>query len=187
VTDTALPLPAALREQRHRMEAVWRERAQRLSHRPNLARASQNEWPVVVLGIGKERYGIDLQDVAEVFPPIVPTPVPGAAAVFSGVINVHGEIRPVIHLRKLLGIETPAEMAGNNCSGRVILLRKDGREMGLEIDSVEQIRWIAPGELFSAPSESQPAHNLSPYVKGSTKDLLMLLNTKTLFAELDIA
>ena len=45
----------------------------------------------MVLGIGKERYGIDLQDVAEVFPPVAPTPVPGAAAVYSGVINVRTE------------------------------------------------------------------------------------------------
>ena len=139
----------------------------------------------MVLGIGKERYGIDLQNVTEVFPPIIPTPVPGAAAVFSGVINVHGEIRPVIHLRRLLGIETRAEVAGNNSSGRVILLRKDEREMGLQIDSVEQIRWIAPGELATASGDSQPAHNLSPHIQGSTKDLLMLLDVKTLFRELD--
>ena len=41
MTDTDLPLPAALLAQRQRMEAVWRERARRLSRRPNLLRALQ--------------------------------------------------------------------------------------------------------------------------------------------------
>jgi hypothetical protein len=58
----------------------------------------------------------------------------------------------------------------------VILLSKDGQEMGLEIDGVEQIRWIVPGELQKSGD--------SAHLKGSTKDLLMLLSTETLFAEL---
>ena len=71
-----------------RMEAVWRERARRLSQSPKLAGAGQSTLPVVVVGIGKERYGMPIEDVAEVFPPLRPTPVPGAHALFSGVVNV---------------------------------------------------------------------------------------------------
>jgi chemotaxis signal transduction protein len=161
---------------RQRMEAVWGERANRLSKRPVLDGAGQNALPVIVLGIGKERYGVDLPDVAEVLPPIRITPVPGAAALFSGVINVRGEIRPVIDLRRLLGIET----AQNGDLARVILLRKEDRELGLQIDGVEQIRWIGAGDLQSANGEA----GLSHHIKGSTKDLLMLLSTEALFAEL---
>ena len=174
--------PTAAASQKKRMEAVWRDRAQRLSQRPNLAGAGQNELAVVVLGIDKERYGIDLQDVAEVFPPILPTPVPGAATVFSGVINVHGEIRPVVDLRRVLHMEPSTEALRNGALARVILLRKDGREMGLQIDSVQQIRWVASADMQSA-IEGEPGS----CIKGSTKDLLRLLSTAALFAELDIA
>ncbi len=59
----------------------------------------------MVLGIGAERYAVELRDVEEVLPPVRATPVPGAAAVFAGVINVHGEIRPVMDLRRLLGMD----------------------------------------------------------------------------------
>jgi len=163
------------------MEQVWRERAHRLSQRSVFAGAARDASPVVVLGIGKERYGIDLQDVAEVFPPVAPTPVPGAAAVYSGVINVHGEIRPVIDLRRLLGIET----AGAGSLSRVVLLRKDGRELGLQIDSVEQIRWIGAGDFETGGRGGAP-QPVSVHIKGSTKDLLMLLNTEALFAQLDL-
>jgi purine-binding chemotaxis protein CheW len=165
-----------------RMEAVWRERADRLSRLPLLTGAGQNSVPVIVLGIGKERFGIELSDVAEVLPPVRPTPVPGAPAVFSGVINTHGAICPVLHLRPLLCMEACAETQGLHA--RVILLRKDGREMGLQIDSVEQIRWIGAGELQSAVTSNA---GWSQHVKGSTKDLLMLISTAALFAELDSA
>ncbi len=163
--------------QQQRMEAVWRERANRLSQRPVLNEAKQNDLPVIVLGIGKERYAIGLPDVAEVLPPVRVTPVPGAPAVFSGVINVHGEIRPVIDLSRLLGIEA----VPNGDLGRVILLRKEGRELGLQIDSVEQIRWIGSTDLSA---DGHAAVTSSPHIKGSTKDLLMLLSTEALFAEL---
>lgn len=158
-----------------RIEAVWRARADRLSQRRTLA--EENLWPVIVLGIGKERYGVDLSAVAEVLAPLPVTPVPGAPPIFSGVINVHGEIRPVIDLGRLLGMQT----VSNGDAARVILLRNEGCEMGLRIDSVEEIRRIGPGELQLAGS-SDLAY--SEHIKGSTKDLLMLLSTEALFAEL---
>jgi chemotaxis signal transduction protein len=188
MNDIQHPSPEALPSvQQQRIEAVWRERAHRLSQRPDLTGIAQDAVPVVVLGIGKERYGIDLQDVAEVFPPVLPTPVPGAAPVVAGVINVHGEIRPVIDLGRLLGIDK----AANGVGLRVILLRKDGREMGLQIDSVEHIRWITSGDRRTEKVEGsvqgpvQGSAQVSAHIRGSTKDLLMLLSTEALFAELD--
>lgn len=166
-----------------RMEAVWKERARRLAQSPNLAGVGQSTRPVVVVGIGKERYGIPIEDVAEVFPPLRPTPVPGAPALFSGVVNVHGEIRPVLDLRRLLGIAAGVDTVRNGDPRRVLLLRKDGREMALEIDSVEHIRWIGAAELADAGKRE----TVSPHITGSTADLLMLLRTEALFAELDAA
>jgi chemotaxis signal transduction protein len=190
------------------VEAVWRERAQRLSQRPVSAGSAQDAFPVLVLGVAKERFGIDLPDVAEVLPALCPTPVPGAAAVFAGVINVHGEIRPVINLKRCLGMQS----AGDSPQ-RVILLRQDGRELGLQIDSVEHIRWLRTGEFrtgefrigefrageFGAGEFRAGEFDTweldgigngslvgSPYIRGSTKDLLMLLSTQALFRELPI-
>ena len=162
---------------RKQIEAVWRQRAGRLSQRPALAGAGQAGAPVIVLGLGKNRYGINLPDVAEVLAPVRPTAVPGAPSIFSGVINVHGEIRPVIDLKRWLGIESPP----SRDLVRVILLRRKGRELGLQVDSVEQIRWIGPEDL-------QPAGNgnlgSDKQIQGTTKDMLRLLNTEGLFDEL---
>jgi chemotaxis signal transduction protein len=160
------------------MEAVWQRRANRLAKRPVPEQTRQSVLPVIVLGIGKERYGVDLPDVAEILPPVRITPVPGAATVFAGVINVHGEVRPVIDLKRLLRIGT----TGSGGPARVILLRREGREMGLQIDSVEQIEWIGDPDLTQ---NGLSQHTSSKYVRRSTKDLLMLLSTEGLFAELN--
>jgi purine-binding chemotaxis protein CheW len=167
------------------VEAVWRARAKRLSERPVSAETRHNAVPVLILAMSKERYAVDLPDVIEVLAPVRPTPVPGTAAVFAGVINVHGEIRPVLDLRRLLGMPAPGlEMGGSGPLARVILLRRNGRELGLQIDGVEQIRWIGPGELERAGTGAMAS---SPYIKGTTRDLLMLLSTAALFAELHIS
>ena len=163
---------------RQRMEAVWRERARRLAQLPISGAAAQDAWPVMVLGIGKERYGMDLPDVAEVLPAVRATPVPGALGAIAGVINVHGEIRPVIDVRRVLGMKT----AGNGGESGVILLRKNGGEMGLQVDTVDQIRWIGSGDVRTASGGA----GLSRYIKATTEDLLMILSTEALFAELDM-
>jgi purine-binding chemotaxis protein CheW len=159
------------------LEAVWRERAHRLSRRLVDGTAADKSALVIVLGIGKERYGVDLSDVAEVLPAVNPTPVPGAPAVFAGVINLHGEILPVIDLRRLLGIESLPD--GERA--RVILLRRDGREIGLQTDSVEQIRRIDPGEIDARGNED----TASRHIRGSTTDLLMLVSTQAIFDEMN--
>ena len=160
-----------------RMEAVWRERAARLSRRPVETDAGQGSWPVIVLGVGAERYGVELGDVEEVLPPVRATPIPGAAAAVAGVINLHGKIRPVLDLSRLLGID---RLPGGD-RPRVIVLRKEERRMGLQIDSVEQIRWLGSRDLKSGENSGR-----SRYITGSTEDLLMLINTEALFAELQI-
>jgi chemotaxis signal transduction protein len=163
--------------ERRRIDAVWRSRADRLSRRPLAAEAGQDFRPVIVLGIGTERYGIDLSDVAEVLPPTRATPVPGAAAVVAGVINVHGEIRPVMDLRRLLDMD----VVPSGERPRIILLNHAGRRMGLQIDSVEQIRWIGSRDMRPDGNSGR-----SLYIQASTRDLMMLLDTEALFAELKI-
>jgi len=100
---------------------------------------------------------------------------------FAGVINFHGEIRPVIDLRRLLGIEA----VGNGNNSRVILLRRDGREMGLQIDSVEQVRWVGSADAQVERNGREVSAQVSAHINGSTKDLLMLLSTEALFSALD--
>jgi chemotaxis signal transduction protein len=159
-----------------KVTAVWQQRAARLSKRPMPAEAGQHAVLVLVVTLGKERYGLALEDVAEVLPPVQITTVPGAMPIFAGVIHVHGEIRGVLDLTKVMGLQAEATTG----PARVVLLRRQGREIGLKVDRTEEVRRVA-SEQLQLTDEASTGH----YIKGLTKDSLMLLNTEALFAELE--
>jgi len=156
------------------MEAEWTRRAIRLARKPVAVVSSGDQRQVLVLRLGEERYGIELADLSEVLPALLCTPVPGAPPALAGVINVHGEIRPVMNLKFLFGIPPPA---GPRMPTPVVLLRQQGREMGLQVDRVEQVRLID----FADTNAALPT---SRYLKGVTSDTVMLLNAESLFTEL---
>lgn len=160
------------------VEAVWRQRAARLARRPLTSFPGQSAVLVMAVVIAGERYGIDLPDVIEILPPIALTLVPGAPSALAGVINVHGEIRPVAALQRMLGIATTPQEG----LVRVVLLRQRGRTIGLAVDSVDNILSITVEEL----QRSDDGYQGLPvrYLKGTTRDMLRLLRTESLFSEL---
>lgn len=63
---------------------------------------------------------------------------------------------------------------GERDSGFVLMLRRPGREIGLKVDSIEELREISPKEL------SVPAPGT--YVTGIASDALILLNVEAVLA-----
>jgi purine-binding chemotaxis protein CheW len=163
-------------DDRGQMEFVWRQRAQRLSRRRDSAATMRELVQVIVFQIGAEQYGIELTRVSGVVAPLECSPVPGAPHALAGIIEVQGEIRPVLDLQRMLGFDASGDVQ------RVILLHNRGGQFGLQVDRVDKIRSI-PREELSLAGEGGTAAGLS------TKFLafltpLMILNTDTLFAEL---
>lgn len=152
------------------VQAIWRERAVRLAFRPVAAASGQAVLVVVIAG---EQYGIDLDAVVEVLPPSALTPIPGTPEPLAGILNVHGELRPVLDVERLWGAPA-APGRGPVC---VVLLRRRGQVMGLQVDTASKIKPAAEDE--SSGSANVPVH----YLKGLTLDGLRLLRTEALFAE----
>lgn len=161
------------------MESVWRERAARLSRRRDSGATPQDLAQVVVFQIGDERYGIEISRVAGVVAPVECTPVPGAPHALAGIIEVHGEIRPVLDLRRMLGLESSGE-AGEALP--VVLIQRRGRQIGLRVDRVEQVRSLPRADL--RPAGDGAAGLSTRYLESLTPDTLMLLSADSLFAEL---
>ncbi len=65
----------------------------------------------IVLPIGADRYGIELTDVREVVPDPRPEPVPGAHPAVLGVVNLRGDVVPVLDTAQLLGLPPLARLA----------------------------------------------------------------------------
>lgn len=56
------------------------------------------------LGIESQRYAVPIRDVVEVLRAVAITPLPAAPAIVEGVIDVRGEILPVLDLRARFGL-----------------------------------------------------------------------------------
>ncbi len=155
---------------REEKERVFRMRAELLAKPVVSIEAKSDGESIMMFRIGSARYGVPLSDVAEVLANSVCAKVPGAPAEVAGVIQVRGEIRPVYELSRILGL---AEGAGQSTPA-VLLLRRNGREFGVRISSVEDIRAVGLQERLAAPAGARHARWI-------TKDLAIVLDTESLW------
>ncbi|MGD0967703.1 MAG: chemotaxis protein CheW [Candidatus Aquilonibacter sp.] len=89
-------------------------------------------------------YGIDILDVREIRRNDRPTQVAGAADGIAGIIELRGEIVPIIDLRAALGRD-PGR------SDVCIIVNVDGRSVGLAADRVCEVVRIGRSEVKELP------------------------------------
>lgn len=97
----------------------------------------------LVFRLGKERFGLPLALVVEVFERTSPlTPVPGAPVWIGGMINHHGQVIPVLRMSEFM------EVSSVDTAEQIILVNLSGESLGLavdQIDSLEEVRAEGPG------------------------------------------
>jgi purine-binding chemotaxis protein CheW len=165
-------LERALQPSPEKIANAYRERAIRLAMVPSSRPAASIER-VIVFRIGGERYSIGLEHLSEVIPLHDVTPVPGVPKHIAGVIGIRGEIRPLMDLRTLLGIETDA----GQDPGYGLLLNKPAPGLGLQVDLVEGVG------LF-AHEDSQPV-DISRYATCRSANAGTLLSVDALLGALE--
>jgi purine-binding chemotaxis protein CheW len=120
-------------------------------------------------------YGIDILDVREIRRNDPPTQVAGAADGVAGIIDLRGEIVPIIDLRTAL-------RRNPGTSEVCIIVNVDGRSIGLAADRVCEVVRIGRSEVRGLPL----AHEAS-FVRGVAVDrderLTLLLDVHALLAE----
>jgi purine-binding chemotaxis protein CheW len=98
-----------------------------------------------------EAYGIAVLKVREIIRMQKITPVPQMPAFVKGVINLRGRVIPVIDLRVKFGVA--AEFAERTCIVvvQVKLPTAQTVQMGLIVDSVEEVVTLAANEIEPTP------------------------------------
>lgn len=107
--------------------------------------------------IAASTYAVNLSEVGEVVPPLIPSPVPGAPASVAGLMQLHGELLPVYHLGALVGSGSFADP-----EGPVVILRPDGRRQrfGLLVSEVGEVLTAAPDEVRTMHGSAREAGRL---------------------------
>lgn len=97
----------------------------------------------IVVNIGSEQYGIDINYVDNIVRMQSITRVPKVAPYLRGVINLRGEVIPVMSLRIKMGLE-PDDVTKNT---RIIIIKMNHESIGLIVDSVKEVVNINMNEV----------------------------------------
>jgi len=134
------------------LQQIFRERARTLAARRETAAAAEETWPGLVFSLRGERFCLPLSALVEVLPFAGHTPIPGAPPELLGVVNIRSEIRAVLDLAQLLKL--PAATAAD-VRGYIVLVRRNGCEVGLRVDELERIENVAPSACTAIGDEGE--------------------------------
>lgn len=135
----------------------------------------------IVVKIGQEQYGISIKYVDNIVRMQRITRVPKAQPYFKGVINLRGEIIPVMSIR--LKFELPEEDSTN--STRIIIIKLDSQSsVGVIVDEVKEVVTLEEGNVEKITNSGVEDKN--GYLSGIGKhgnELISLLNINNVIIE----
>ncbi len=102
---------------------------------------------IAVFKLSNEEFGVNIEKVIEINRLSEITPVPKTASFIEGVINLRGEIIPVINLRERLGLGKKEYDEFE----RVIIVEIEGHKTGLIVDRVTEIKTVDMNEFKDIP------------------------------------
>ena len=96
--------------------------------------------------VGKSNFGLGIQHVREIIQPVPVTVLPHAHPFIEGIIQLRGEVLPVIDLRKVTGNTD----LNSTKESKYIVAEFDGTTVVLDVTSVTQIHRINFTEIEPA-------------------------------------
>ncbi len=125
----------------------------------------------VVFRLENEEYGIDILRVKEIKEMMNITRVPKAASFVRGVINLRGEVIPVIDLRKKFNLPEGKESENT----RIIIVSVDDITVGLIVDTSSEVIEISSEAIEEAPERVGNTEQDSIYGIGKVGERLIIL------------
>ena len=126
----------------------------------------------LVFTIGEQDYAIEIHYVIEIIEPMPLTPIPFLPGCIKGIINVRGDVIPVMDVRMRFGLPEQ-EYTEHTC---IIHLDNDGVSLGLIVDEVQSVMRIPESERMPLPDEQATEASMR-YLKsvGSVNQGIQLL------------
>lgn len=129
----------------------------------------------IVVSIGNENYGIDISYVDNIVRMQKITRVPKAQAYFKGIINLRGEIVPVMSIRRKMDLEDDVFSKDT----RIIILKiEDNGALGIVVDEVKEVVTLSGDQIDRVVQDSKDS--TPNFINGIGK------NGETLISLLDI-
>ncbi len=112
------------------------------------ARASDVLLHLVTFDLMGEEFGVPILDVREIILMSDVTPVPNAPEFVEGVINLRGQIIPIVDLRKRFKLESKSDSDKN----RIVVVEVANSVLGLIVDGDSEVLRIPTDFVKPAPA-----------------------------------
>ena len=158
------------------------EAAATTTQRKNLLEDGKS-FQVVSFRLGTEVYGVNIMIVQEIILLGRITQVPEVPSHVLGVINLRGNVIPIINLRGRFGMpeQEPTDET------RIVVINVSGRTVGMVVDGVNEVLRLSREDISTTPSSLNEAGR--DYVQGLARredQLLILLDISRLLQERDL-
>ncbi len=135
----------------------------------------------IAVKLSSEIYGIDIRYVDTIVRMQKITRVPKAQSYFKGVINLRGEIVPVMSIRLKMGFE---DDVFTNSSRIIILKIEDQGKLGVIVDEVREVVNLGASEIDKPSHDTK--ENKHSFINGIGKngnDLISLFDINAMTEE----
>ncbi len=137
----------------------------------------------IVVDLGEEQYGIDIRHIDNIVRMQRITRVPKVQREIKGVINLRGEVIPVVSIRIKMNLAED-EITKNT---RIIIVKLDNGDcIGVIVDNVKEVVTLDTSQIEKVSYNSK--ENKVSYISGIGKinnQLISLLDMNLVFAEKD--
>ncbi len=106
-------------------------------------RAAERTSRWLRLRCGAQAYALELLKVQEVVLPVPLLPLRGTSQAMLGIMNLRGQVVPVMDL----GIHLGSSAAGNDANTRIVVLEENGETMGLRVSAVEDVANLTDSQI----------------------------------------
>lgn len=111
-----------------------------------------SQFQLVTFQLGDEIYGVDIMDVKEIVKIQDVRPIPNAPYYVEGIINLRGEIIPIIDLHKRFRLKSLRdEDIDTDIEGGFIILSIENNKIGIIIDRVARVVPVTADDIKDPP------------------------------------
>lgn len=138
---------------------------------------------MVTFQLGKERYGIDIMDVKEIYGLQEVRPIPNAPNYIEGIFNLRGDIIPVINLHKRFHIAKAELSEEEQLLSGFIILNLGNTQVGVIIDKVLRVVTVETDKIQPPPQmiSGIGAEYIQGVFQEEDKGYLIILDITRLF------
>ncbi|HBT38879.1 MAG: purine-binding chemotaxis protein CheW [Pseudothermotoga sp.] len=141
---------------------------------------TEEEKQYVIFNVGGEEYGVQIEEIREINRLTALAKVPRAPEYLEGLMNLRGEIVPVVDLRKKFNLVSSEK---NEQTERVVVTESDGKKIAFIVDSVVGVRRIPTSAISDLPetlSDSESARFISKIARIENRVVLLLQMSRVL-------